>query len=341
MRNQPHDSLFRRIFSDLEHARSLLKSFLPASLVQAVNFSTLEPHSNRFVSKKLRKSESDLIFSAKFCDSDQKLFLYFLIEHQSSPDEWMPLRLLLYIGEVYDWCRRQNPKAKKLPFVFPIVFYHGRRKWNAPNNFRELVDIPESLQDTIQAFVPDFSYRLEDLSLCSDQALWQLQLTACARAVLGVLRHVFDKDLAAKIPEVLGDLTPWLATIKGFEEFSVVLRYVIDTSESVKLTDLEEWRKKLSPDATRVIMTLAEQLRAEGEKRGHAKGLAGGLRRGFPKARPRGLRKQSSTSLSPVVLISPTKLVEQFFSCQDTSILDRWLRRALTVRVSNDVFRDS
>ncbi len=138
-KNQPHDGLFRRIFGDLEHAKSLLQSFLPPSLAQETDFATLKTHSTSFVNKNLEKTESDLIFSANFKNSNKKLFVYFLVEHQSSPSYWMPLRLLLYAGAVYDWCRRQNPTSDKLPFVYPIVFYHGKRKWNAPINFRELV----------------------------------------------------------------------------------------------------------------------------------------------------------------------------------------------------------
>jgi hypothetical protein len=256
----------------------------------------------------------------------------------------MPLRLLLYIGEVYDRCRRQNPKAEKLPFVFPIVFYHGKRKWNAPNNFRELVDIPEYLQEAVQAFVPDFSYRLEDLGPYSDEALRQLQLTECARVVLSVLKHIFDEDLAAKLPEMLGDLTPWFATIKGFEEFAVVLRYIVDTSESVEPADLDEWRKRLSPNATGVIMTLADQLRAEGHAKGRFEGRSEGRAEGRSEGRAEGRSEGRAESIVNILTVRGLDVSEEtretILSCREESILDRWLRRALTVEVSGDIFRD-
>ncbi len=40
----PHDSLFRDTFGKTEHAAPLLRALLPAELVAAIDWTSLEPH---------------------------------------------------------------------------------------------------------------------------------------------------------------------------------------------------------------------------------------------------------------------------------------------------------
>jgi predicted transposase/invertase (TIGR01784 family) len=60
---QPHDKLFRAVFSDTGEAESFLRAHLPASLVQRLDWSTLELVETSFVDEALRESESDLLYT--------------------------------------------------------------------------------------------------------------------------------------------------------------------------------------------------------------------------------------------------------------------------------------
>src|SRR5690242_19695279 len=51
---QPHDALFKWIFSQREHAAGLLKATLPPALVEAVDWRTLRLEKGSFVDRALR-----------------------------------------------------------------------------------------------------------------------------------------------------------------------------------------------------------------------------------------------------------------------------------------------
>lgn len=62
--------------------------------------STLRRESGSVVDAELRESQSDLLFSARL-HGGEPVLLYLLLEHQSTVDRWMVLRMLQYVAEVY------------------------------------------------------------------------------------------------------------------------------------------------------------------------------------------------------------------------------------------------
>jgi hypothetical protein len=64
--HQPHDKLFAIGFGDPINAAGLLRAQLPAELVSQIDWSTLKSESGSFVDPELRKTQSDLLFSATF-----------------------------------------------------------------------------------------------------------------------------------------------------------------------------------------------------------------------------------------------------------------------------------
>jgi hypothetical protein len=60
-----------------------------------------------------------------------EIYIYVLLEFQSTVEYWMVLRMLNYITNFYmDWVKA-HPEAKKLPVVFPILLYNGDAQWTA------------------------------------------------------------------------------------------------------------------------------------------------------------------------------------------------------------------
>ena len=88
------------------------------------------------------------------------MFIYLLLEHQSTVYPWMQLRLLGYMVRLWELWRKQNPGEKKLPGVIPMIFYHGRDGWDVSVHFRDMIDSPELTEE----FVPEFEYLLRDFS---------------------------------------------------------------------------------------------------------------------------------------------------------------------------------
>jgi predicted transposase YdaD len=64
-------------------------------VVEALDWSTLKREPGTFVDES-GESRTDLLFSARVRDHEQRLFVYLLFEHQSRPDPGMPFRMLTY-----------------------------------------------------------------------------------------------------------------------------------------------------------------------------------------------------------------------------------------------------
>src|SRR5688572_4002592 len=86
-----HDKFFRGALDYLPVARELIEKNLLPEIKKHVNFDTLKPEKDSFISKSLKKSICDVLFSAKTHGGNECLFL--LLEAQSKPDKWMALRL--------------------------------------------------------------------------------------------------------------------------------------------------------------------------------------------------------------------------------------------------------
>ncbi len=98
--NNPHDALFRRTFSSVEHAAAELRALLPSELLARLNLATLRPYSGSYVDAELASSQSDLLFSVEL--QNRPGFLYLLFEHQSSVPPLMPFRILKYVVRILD-----------------------------------------------------------------------------------------------------------------------------------------------------------------------------------------------------------------------------------------------
>ena len=76
------------------------------------------------------------------------LYIYLLLEFQATVDRYMAVRLMVYIGLLWQsliQARTLSPSGK-LPPVVPIVLYNGRRRWTAPRDVAALIErIPGSL----------------------------------------------------------------------------------------------------------------------------------------------------------------------------------------------------
>ena len=92
--HQPHDKLFRAVFSDAAEAASLLQAALPDTIRDQLDWPTLTLLDGTFLDDHLRESESDLLYQLEHIGTRERVWLYALFEHQSSPDKWMRFRLM-------------------------------------------------------------------------------------------------------------------------------------------------------------------------------------------------------------------------------------------------------
>ncbi|MEZ4663469.1 MAG: Rpn family recombination-promoting nuclease/putative transposase [Caldilineaceae bacterium] len=130
-----HDSGYKRLFSNRTIFRQLMESFVKEAWVKQVDFATAETVDKSFVSARYQESESDLIYKVQF--HGRELYIYILLEFQSTVDPFMALRVLNYVTSFYMDYHDSHKQVKKLPPIFPIVLYNGDRAWNAATNISD------------------------------------------------------------------------------------------------------------------------------------------------------------------------------------------------------------
>ncbi len=260
--SNPHDAIFRKTFRKIEVAKSFFRNHLPEDIRRHIDFDHLEITDGTYVDEKLRDKHSDIVYRTKI--RGQAAFLYILFEHQSSPDPVMVFRLLCYMVNLWREYRDQNPKAKKLPVIIPIVLYHGQEKWNSPLSFSGMI---EGHNDDLCVFIPDFTYQLYDLKKYRDENLMIGDMAL--RAVLHLFRHIFDPDFGEHLLRAMQTLAQMDDRRKSLEFLELVLRYVYHARNEDRETARGYIEQGIacfdSEKAKEVAMTVAEQIRQEGK----------------------------------------------------------------------------
>ncbi len=91
----PHDKLFREIWSDLKEARSFLENYLPPDVLELTDTNTLEICKDSFIEKELKDAYADILYRVKF--ENEPGYIYLLFEHKSYKDRLVHLQLLGYM----------------------------------------------------------------------------------------------------------------------------------------------------------------------------------------------------------------------------------------------------
>ena len=106
---KPHDHLFRSVFGEEREAEAagLLQAYLPEAISRELRWSSLKWQPASFIDDRLRDSESDLLYAIERTAGGAPAWLYVLLEHQSTPDPWLRLRLLKYSIRIWERDRRR------------------------------------------------------------------------------------------------------------------------------------------------------------------------------------------------------------------------------------------
>lgn len=149
-----HDSGYKKLFSNRTIFQQLIETFITEAWVKELDFSQCETLDKSFITDHYKETESDLIYKLKL--RRKTVYIYVLLEFQSKVDRFMVLRVLFYILSFYMDYTANYKRIKKLPAIFPIVLYNGKRKWSAPTKISDLIETEPSLG----AYAIDFQYLL-------------------------------------------------------------------------------------------------------------------------------------------------------------------------------------
>jgi predicted transposase/invertase (TIGR01784 family) len=329
----PHDSMFKAVFGQPEHARGALRAIVPAALAEALDWSTLALQPGSFVDAAFSHQHTDLLFAAAWRAGGEAL-VYLLFEHQSAPptEGRMAERLLAYQTRIWGRWRTQHPKARTLPMILPIVMYHGAMPWPEPRSFDALLDVPSALRPAVEPYLVRFTYLLHDLSEISDDELRDGAMTALVKLVAMCFKHTRTQTRA----EFLQILGRWMDVARevmraphGLEALAQVMRYILEVNEHVEPEDLQRLlERELGPEAKDAIMTAGQRLIEQGRQQG----IQQGIQQGAQGMLLRLLRQRFGDAVSPqVVQRVATASLEQ---------IEVWAERVLSAATLAEVIAD-
>lgn len=171
-KSQPkiHDSGYKKSFSNRTIFQRLIETFITEAWVKELDFSKCETLDKSFVTDHYKETESDFIYKLKL--RRKTVYIYVLLEFQSKVDTFMGLRVLLfYILSFYMDYRANHKRVKKLPAIFPIVLYNGKRKWSAPTKISDLIEGEPSLGE----YAIQFQYLLLNEKAYSKEQLLKIR----------------------------------------------------------------------------------------------------------------------------------------------------------------------
>jgi len=208
-----HDKGYKKIFSHPQVIQDLLQGFVSEPWVAELDFSTLETVKDSFVSDDWRERHDDIIWRIRW--GPKWLYIYLLIEFQSTIDHFMAVRIMGYIALLYQYLiETQNLKASdKLPPVLPLVIYNGSQRWNAAEDISELL---ETVPSGLEKYSPHLRYLLIDEGAYGDSQLEPLMknLVAAIIRLENTRSGENEKEVALGIQKVLVSL---IDLLKGSE----------------------------------------------------------------------------------------------------------------------------
>jgi predicted transposase/invertase (TIGR01784 family) len=189
-----HDTGYKLLFSHAELLQQLLEGFAPAELVKLLDFTTLTLVNGSYVTPNTDQREDDIVWSVSM--GDTTLYLYILLEFQSTVDAAMPVRMMQYVAALYESLIKEKriKPSKGLPPVFPIVLYNGDKRWQVATNITDLISCPAVLKP----YQPSLAYYLLD-----EGAYTESELDGIHNAVAAVfsLENATDYQTAVKAIE--------------------------------------------------------------------------------------------------------------------------------------------
>ena len=271
-----HDNHFLSLMSNVHYATAFFKTYLPAHLQKDIDFSTLRlyPDGRRHPHKH-HPLETDILYEVKYCHRDA--FLFFHVEHESTPKRYMPLRFLEYGTCIWsEYAEEHHPE--KLPVIIPILYYVGKRPFCYSLDLRDLIDGARQLVERC-VMGPAI---LIDVAAMSEEELNQPSLIALNNCLM---KHIRDKQFAVHLHDFLMRCKPFLS--KETQHFIVgMLKYILRTVNFPGGSGefIQSVTKALSTEMGDELMSMAQQLikegRQQGIQEGRQKGIQEGMQRG-------------------------------------------------------------
>lgn len=267
-----HDAAYRSFFSRQSAVKDTLR-LAARELARHLDFATLERLPASFVTERLGQRHADMLWKALTVEGSW-LYLFVLLEFQSTVDRRMALRMMDYTVRILRGLDKDDlGPAGVHPPIHPVVIYNGERRWTAATDVRDLF---APVPDELLGYLPRHRYLLIDV-----QSLGASELPS--KNVLSLIARFEQARSLEQFEESLVQAADWLENVTDRKLAKRIMTWVALVlvhrlgSEGIALKE-RLWEE----EGTRMT-TLIERARKWGEERDQQwleKGLEKGLRRG-------------------------------------------------------------
>ena len=221
--HQYHDKIFKKLLDDKKEFVYFMKKFFGYEIKEQ----DIEKYNRKFITNLgFKVRESDIIYKIKNSET------FILLEHQSSIDYNMPIRMTEYCIRIIE-SRIFSKLIPTMPIIFPIVLSTAKKPWRVPNKIVQGID---KYYGFPKLQYPE--YNLVDVNKYKNQELLQdkkgitlamlLEKQKKKEELENVLKNVFKKGIS--------------------EQERKCLYMILEYSEGIKKllgTNLEYYKKEL------------------------------------------------------------------------------------------------
>ena len=267
-----HDAIHKLLCSFPRVIADILRGYLGGNLVGRIDFGTLEQVSAERVTQVLRRRLNDAVWRVRLEDGSW-VWVYLILEFQSAPDPRMALRMLGYLGPLYEELDRMEEfRGRKVPAVLALVLYNGEQEWVKALDTRERIALQPG--SDMEGMLPRMRFPVIDERRAE-------RLGEEQRNVAGLMFQLWRLHTLEDLAELVRRLREWLrgagerALRDAFEtvlEEEVIPAYFAERSELRDVRGLSNMESMLRGSVV--------PFEVQYERRGQRKGLAQGLEQG-------------------------------------------------------------
>jgi len=301
-----HNNFFVKLFSEPENVSFFLNMTLPQDVKEALDLSKINIDFTSYISPQLKDKWSDLVAKVALKTPSKKLKdanIYFLVEHKSNSEKNSLMQVLGYMHS--EWQKDVESKRDLRPII-PLIFYHGKNKWNRPRRFVDQFKV----DDSFKRYMLNYNY------LFFDTADWdfmapensELKENVFLFTALVLMKNAYNNDM-----DVVREILKFWHK-KGFtkekERILLCLNYIYYTKD-ITYEKLEQAFEESKIEGGNIMPSLAQRLKEEGKEQGIEIGLEKGIERGIERGKIETAKRLMNLGVDIDTIKRATELTEE------------------------------
>lgn len=262
-----HDKTFKSTFKQKPIAKDVLLNNLPEKILNLLDFDSMHLEDGSFItSKTLKESFSDIVYSIRLENTD--LYVAFLFEHKSYSDKFTSLQVARYIIDLWEQVLRNK---NYLPIVIPIVFYHGKQRWNFATDLRDNIKDYHNLPEYFKERIPTLKHNLISMEKHNEKRMYDYH--PVTRIILRSFKYInYDKQTLLKFFILsIDELSEDIHNDDIQRMIDTMLLYYSAVNKNISEDDITKKVHELDGKGAKIV-TILQQREEKGREEGRLKG---------------------------------------------------------------------